>query len=290
MRSFIFLSLLSFSFLLACRSNQIPYYKNNPAEMVGEGIISTDKFEFRCCLTKDSNIIFFSAIGWDKDDSMNIDIYYSYFINGKWSNPVAVPFSTKYNEFDPMLAPNGKELYFCSNRDGSIGGSDIWQIPFNGRVFGRPVNLGPSVNSHGDEWGPSLSKNGQILVFATNGRGGFGKHDLFRCTKSGGTWTPAENLGPRINSIYEEFDPFVVGSIDKIIFASDRFGGFCKVDLWETEAKFQSWTTPVNLGENINRKDWDYCPFFSADGNTFYFTSHNRDGRRTKADIWKVKR
>ena len=102
-------------------------------------------------------------------------------IGGPWGPAKAVSFDSTENDFDPAFAPDGLGVYFFSNRKGGLGGDDIYFVSFDPKTgsYGAAVNLGPEINSPKDEWAPAVSPDGAMLLFATDGRGGRGKHDLF---------------------------------------------------------------------------------------------------------------
>lgn len=267
-----------------------PFYMKQQPILFGENIISTEKYEFSCCLSANNKVIIFSTNGWDSTDILNQDLYYSEFHSGQWQKPQPMPFNTKWNEFDPELDEKNQILYFCSNRPGGMGGDDIWSVRWDIDQRSEPVNLGTSINSKGDEWGPSISKNGKFLFFSSDGFKGFGQHDIFFSEWQDGAWCYPVNLGGAINSTRNDFDPCIVGNPDKIIFASDREGGIGKVDIWQTRHKKNAWTDPSNLGPRVNSPDWDYAPFLTRNGKMFFFTGIGRVPERPWGDIWMIEK
>lgn len=195
---------------------------------------------------------------------------------GGWGAPVAVSFNSDANDFDPSFAPDGRSVLFFSNREGGAGGDDLWSVPFNislGR-YGIPTNLGPSINTAGNEWAPSVSADGHLLLFSSNGRGGYGGHDLFIAYRgSDGGWIKPRNVGPRVNGPADEFDATFVGK-NVLVYASGdaehgpiflfraRRAGRTFVGRQRLHAPFNC-STDFNLGPSYNLRE-PYLLYYSA--------------------------
>ncbi len=134
----------------------------------------------------------------------NMDIFTVERVPGGWSEPenLGYPVNTKWWESQATISPDGLELYFSSNRPGGQGGLDIWvsrKRPDG--TWGEPVNLGPPINTPGDEIAPFIHPDGKTLYFASNGHLGFGGYDIFVAKKRGpGRWSTPVNLGPPYNT------------------------------------------------------------------------------------------
>ena len=133
--------------------------------------------------------------------------------NGKWAMPfnLGTDVNTPYDEDDPYLHPDGKTLYFASDKPGGYGGVDLYMSQRElGGSWGTPVNLGPKINTTGDEMFPFLADDG-TLYFASNGHLGLGGLDVFSSSmiKTGNkmtNWTEPENLGYPINTNADDFN------------------------------------------------------------------------------------
>jgi WD40-like Beta Propeller Repeat len=121
-----------------------------------------------------------------------------------------------------------------------------------------PVDLGPDVNSVYDEGGPAISKDGLSLYFNSDRPGGFGNQDIWVSQRSreDEPWSPAQNLGPTVNTAGLEAIPAFSRDGHWMFFNSNRGGGFGQIDLWASYRAHVhdnfGWETPVNLGSNIN--------------------------------------
>lgn len=141
--------------------------------------------------------------------------------------PIGEPFPNigeQYAASFPALADNGKSIYFAAyNLPGGYGGFDLWVIYKQGTGWTQPQNLGPNVNTSGDEISPNIATNGQ-LYFSSNYHKGFGGQDVFRAVKQGGVWKEVRNLGNKVNSSFDD-QYFVYDAVKRAgYFASNREG------------------------------------------------------------------
>lgn len=153
------------------------------------------------------------------------DLYYVEQVNGKWNVPelMSFPLNTRYSEKQPSISPDGKKLYFSSNRPGGKGKMDIWvsELDTNG-YWKEPVNLGDSINTAGDEIAPYIHFDNKTLYFASDTWMGMGGKDIFISRLHNNAWSKPKNLGYPINTHEEEFGLIVSANGRKAYFASDR--------------------------------------------------------------------
>lgn len=124
---------------------------------------------------------------------------------GRWSKPIAFPYiNEEYSYGHPSLTQDGSALYFSSDCPGGFGGVDLYVCYWENDHWGKPKNLGPEVNTEGDEMFPYIAADG-ILYFASNGHAGLGGLDLFSSRKIWDQWTFVQNLGGGINSSLDDF-------------------------------------------------------------------------------------
>lgn len=154
------------------------------------------------------------------------DIYYSQIIKNRWINPInlGAPVNTQYWESTPSISADGHSLFFSSNRPGGFGKMDIWKSSIKpDGSWTEPMNLGPQINTQGDELSPFIHSDGRTLYFSSDGLTGMGGFDLFMIHKDSlEQWDTAENLGYPINTHGDE-QTIVINSVGKLAyFSSDR--------------------------------------------------------------------
>lgn len=140
------------------------------------------------------------------------DLYICYKNGEAWSKPenIGPVVNSQYWESQPSLSADGRTLYFCSERPGGMGRTDIWKSSLDDEdKWGKPVNLGPVINTAMDELSPFIHVNGQNLYFASNGHKGLGGFDLFVSSGLKNTWTEPKNLGYPLNSPEDEVSLFI---------------------------------------------------------------------------------
>lgn len=200
------------------------------------GKINTGRDEGAPFITDDGEYIYF--VQCDTEDGLgDCDIYAARMdFNGKWQEirNLGEGVNSKYWDSHPFLSPDGEFLYFSSNRSGGEGGTDIWRCRLlrNGR-WGRPENLGPDINTGGDEKAPTIAPNGEDLYFTSTGHPGLGGSDLFRSTvMQHNTWTPVVNIGRPFNSSEDDMFFRLSPREDTVFIASSRSGGQGNLDLY----------------------------------------------------------
>jgi len=219
-----------------------------PDPIVRPGVISTAAAEVRIAYSPDGQRILWGSIGRDAAPDQQ-DIWEIHRVGPGWSPPARVSFDTSSAEFDPAFSPDGRSLYFQSDRAGGLGGSDLYVVaidPRSGR-FGAPRNLGPSINTAGEEWAATPTRSG-TLIFSSDGWGGRGKHDLFEARLDGAAQRPA-NLGPAINGPLDELDAALTPDGRTLIFsAGDMETDDGHVTLYRSSRQDGHWTARVSLG------------------------------------------
>ncbi len=166
------------------------------------------------------------------------DIFVSKVLNNKWKTPepFGKPINTSYWEGGACISPDGKTLYFTSERKGGFGNSDIWVAKRKTKTeWETPVNIGSEINSPNDEAGLFLAPDGKTLFFCSNGVNSMGGYDVFRTVMNDGVWSKPENLGYPINTTKRD-GPLVMGADARYAyFSSDRLGGFGENDIYQID-------------------------------------------------------
>ncbi len=199
-------------------------------------------------LLVDGRVMYFTACNRPNGKG-RCDIYKSELENNEWTEPVNIssPVNTEAWEAQPSISPDGKTLYFISNRSGGQGQKDIWMsnlLPDGN--WNRPVNLGNKINTPGQEQSPFIHPDNKTLYFASDGHTGMGGFDLFKTTrKDDGTWSEPINLGYPINTTFDEIGLIVNAKGDKAFFSSDRLSNKGR-DIFEFELYEEARPNPVS--------------------------------------------
>ena len=181
-------------------------------------------------LSADNNLMVFTICKDEGGENTNCDLWFSVCLNGVWQ-PIknAGPEINGKLSWDsqPSLSSDGKILYFASDRAGGIGGIDIWKSERDAKGnWGMPQNLGPKINTEGDEKSPFFHSDGQTLYFSSTGHLGFGGYDIYRSKLSKDTgWSEPKNIGYPINSEKDDLGFFVSTDGEHGYFASDKLKG-----------------------------------------------------------------
>ncbi len=205
------------------------------------GHINTNLNEGAQNISQDGEWLIFTGCNYPEGEG-SCDLYIAYRTrSGGFTDPenMGRVINTEFWESSPSLSPDKKQLYFASNRPGGFGGKDIWMSTrlSSGR-WGEPINLGPTINSSGDEGCPFIHPDNQTLYFNSNGHPGYGMTDLFLSKKdSNDRWQMPVNLGYPINTIDDEGSLIVAADGKTSYFASD--GGDTKggLDLYRFQLR-----------------------------------------------------
>ena len=169
------------------------------------------------------------------------DLFISYRTADGWSAPenLGPNFNTEFFESAPSLSPDKRDLYFTSDRPGGYGGNDIYVSHRNeSGHWSPPENMGPTINTSGDESWPFIHADNSTLYFTSSGLPGYGGTDLFLVRKNAnGEWGVPENLGYPINTIDNEGSLVVAADGKTAYYASDRTDTKGQLDLYSFELR-----------------------------------------------------
>ncbi len=214
--------------------------------------INTKYHEAAVAFSPDAKTMFFTRnnylngkAGKSDDGIIKLKVYYGSLKNEtSWSNLESLPFnSDEYSVAHPAVSADGQKLYFSSDMPGGFGGMDLYVSEQENGRWGPPTNLGPNINTEGNEIFPFFEKTGR-LYFATDGHVGLGGLDIFYTTeKAAGEWNLPVNLGYPINTSHDDFSIVFNEEGTFGYFASDRDGGVGRDDIYS----FKKIATPVQL-------------------------------------------
>ena len=198
-------------------------------------------------------------------------------------------------EAEPCISADGLTLFFNGDRSGGYGGWDIWVTTraTTEDEWGIPMNLGPNVNSSGNDFVASMTADGLTLFFCSSRSGGYGRSDIYVTTRATTEepWGTPVNLGPTVNSSSPDFARVSPDGLVLYI-DSERSGGLGGRDIWvSTRATTNDqWSEPVHLGSPVNSAFGEEYPGISSDGLALFFGSAAfsapRPGGYGLSDIW----
>lgn len=189
------------------------------------------------------------------------------------------------------ISPDGNYIFLYKNNiHGASRGGDIYisKRTMNDK-WGKPVSVGKNINTSYYEDGACLSPDGNTLYFTSERPGGYGRADIYKADRiSRNEWGVPENLGPVVNSGYDEGAPFMAPDGRTLFFSSDGHASMGGYDIFKTYMNDSGkWATPENLGYPINTVNNEKGFTISADARTGYFSS-DRKGGLGKRDIYIV--
>lgn len=251
-------------------------------ENIGE-LFNDDKGEFNPL---------FSADGKSFAYMVSLKFYdavmFSRLIDGKWAVPINITpdLQTDGDFYISCLSGDGR-LLFLSKDDNYD--SDIYSSTFDGASWSPVAILNKNINTKFWESHGFISEDGNQLVFASDKPGGFGGLDLYVSNKVNGDWGPAVNLGPEINTLFNEDRPSLINNGKTLFFSSqghENMGGY---DIFTTDMQSDgSWSNPKNLGYPLNTPDDDIFFMPSADGKSGYYSKFKESGGFGREDIYKI--
>jgi hypothetical protein len=272
------LLLLSFIF-----GTSISAFAQKTAELFLPNLVSTHLYERDMAVAPDGKTMYFTVQLSSGFQSIAFCIKDQ---KGQWTNPEIASFSGMYSDLEPAFSPDGKKLFFASNRP--VTGTnhkdfDIWYMEKNGEKWSEPINVGYPVNTSSNEFYPSISQKGNLYFTATKDSLSVGKEDIYKAEWKNGKYQNVTLLDTEVNTKTYEFNAFVAPDESYIIFSSygrkdDKGRGDLYISLKDANGK---WKKAVNLSI-INTESLDYCPFVSPDGKKLYFTNEKGDLPKNK--------
>lgn len=203
--------------------------------------VNTKFHEGAACFTPDGKYMFFTRNNYfnkneikDDNNVNNLKIFKAEWIEGQWRNSIPLFFSSDaYSVGHPSISADGKKLFFTSDMPGGYGGTDIYvsEIHERGGVR-KPMNLGPTINTEGNEMFPFYHSLENKLYFSSEGHVGLGQLDVFVAEHNDGEYKDVTNLGTPINSVSDDFAYNLNDIGSEGFIASNREGGVGDDDIY----------------------------------------------------------
>jgi len=258
--------------------------------------INTFYSEYSPFITADGKTLYFNKITYTNKNYLNEgiredsiqSIMVSAYINKNWTEPEKIEIENKFNNPTITLegiTPDGQLLFINIKEENS---SNLYSCIINGKTCNQLIKL-DHINS--DYWEGRISQtpDGSELYFASNRPGGYGGKDIYKLIKkSNGEWADdAINLGPSINTFYDENSPFIHPDKKTLFFSSEghmAIGGF---DIFKSVYENNMWSFSENIGYPINTTKDELFFVLSADGKSGYFSS-SVNNKYENHDIYQV--
>lgn len=271
---------------------------NKPINNLGVNINSQYP-DYGAVLTSDEKTIIYTSerpttTGGKKskiDGTYHDDIYISYKMGNTWSLPTPIDeLNTNHDDAVVSLSHDGKKLityHYSLSGLGHFSG-DLYISYLENGTWSNPKKLGHHINSKDRESSACFSNNDKTLYFVSDRPKGHGGLDIYKITKKeNGKWGDPENLGPEINTPYDEESPYIHPDGKYLYFSSEgheNMGGF---DIFKATLNDENkWENPTNLGSPVNTANDDVYFTVSANGKHIYFSDHRKENNYGHEDIY----
>ena len=276
-----------------------------PPESLGQPINTPEHDEYEPTLSPDGLTLVFVR----GQPGGGADLYQSVRTPDGWTEPEPIEsLNTNADELGPEFTHDGTGLYFYSDRDGSLGGYDIWLVRRSEQGWGEPEHLGPSVNSPFNDYGPALSPNDDRLYFASNRpregeltaetphaswpatiRESFQNrpYDIYAASITDRGIGDAR-IVPELSSVFSEGAPAVSPSGDFLYFASDRPGGKGGFDIYRSRLVGDEYFPIEHLGDGVNTEANELDPTLGMGGFGLVFSSDRDLGGARRYDLYRT--
>jgi hypothetical protein len=263
----------------------IDFSATDDIQLFGEGIISNSHYSRDLAISPNGEEIFYTSVSPRNKFSTIIHLKKS---GNTWIQAQIASFSGQYSDLEPFIHPNGKQLFFASNRPVDTGETvkdfDIWFVEKDAQgQWTSPNRLPENINTVTDEFYPSIANSGN-LYFTASYDDAKGREDIYKSTWDGSKFSDPVSLDS-VNSAFFEFNAFIAPDESYLIYSSfGREDGLGRGDLYISFNENEIWTPGKNLAEPINSSYLDYCPFVDSNLGVLYFTSERHDIPETQAD------
>jgi Tol biopolymer transport system component len=239
------------------------------ARRFAEGVISVPNTGCTS-FTPDGKTVFFVRF-----PTRPVTIVMSHYRDGKWTTPEVAPFSGKYNDGDPAVAPDGKRIFFWSQRPSPDKPADrpipdLWYSDFENGAWSEAKPVGAKLTL--GTGGPSVAADGTLYFFRSErSADGLGRARLMRSKPVEGGYANSEPL-PAPLDVPGAYDPYIAPDQSFIVFSQPATPGVRKSDLWVSYRDGEKWSEPRNLGPLVNGAESNACSGVSPDGQFLYFS------------------
>ncbi|MCA6073291.1 OmpA family protein [Fulvivirga sedimenti] len=254
-------------------------------------IINSPLTEYNPVVATDESVMAYTSLrpndGKNRSGEKYIEeIKISYNHAGNWSQPEVIDVASDYNVGTAGISPDGQHMLIFIG--GAEGTGDLYFLHKTGNGWSDPEPLDSRINSKYRETTGSMTPDGKTIYFASDRPQGLGGLDIYRSDLlPSGEWSAPVNLGPSVNTPYDEDAPFIHPDKWTLFFTSDGHNSMGGRDIFVSRLFNEEWTTPENMGYPINTTFDDNYFTLSADGRKGYFAS-DRVGGQGGQDLYSI--
>jgi peptidoglycan-associated lipoprotein len=202
--------------------------------LIDKDVVNTPYNDGTVCFDSKGSTMYFTQCSGKDGKGKHCRIYSAAAAGTGWSEPQPLSFSTdSFTCGHPTLTKDGQIMYFASDMPGGYGGKDIWYVTYTKRskTWGDPINLGPTINTEGDDMYPFITDDG-TLYFSSNGHVGLGGVDIYYSKGENTDWSEPVNMKTPINSGADDFAMTLTKEKESGYFSSTREGGRGQDDIY----------------------------------------------------------
>jgi hypothetical protein len=263
--------------------------------------VNTEDQEYVPVISSDEAVLIYTYVGPkstgglmdaefnpDPDGAYYEDVFITQREGDHWKDPQSIGpnINTLNHDASIALSADGQKLFVFHSTDKD--GGDIYMSTLTGNVWGEAKALGPTINTKYWEGSCSISADEQTLYFASERPGGLGARDIYVSHKMpDGSWGKAENLGPSINTAFNDDSPFIHPDGITLFFSSEGHNSIGGYDIMWSTLKDGKWSEPTNIGYPINTTEDERFYVLTADGEHGYYSSDMKGGKGQQ-DIYTV--
>ncbi len=262
---------------------------------LGKGINSTYE-EYNPFVPADERMVVFTSRrkgnlgGFIEDLGIySADVYVALWRDTIWTKAksTGANINTNWDEETVGISPSGNELYLYFDNETAFG--DVGKASLKGKMWQKTEMFPVEINSKEEEYSISISQDGSMAIFSCNRKEGIGGKDLWMCKKENGAFGKAVNLGPNVNSTYDEKNPFLSLDGKRLYFSSKGWNSMGDFDIFycDWSENENNWSKPINLGFPLNNADENSTICFTGNNRFAYLSAVRPEGYGDK-DIYQV--
>lgn len=260
------------NFAIEAKKHPVPFNPKNLGPTINTG--NNEYFPY---LTPDGKVFLFTRMQRNQED-----LYFAFRTDSTFSNALSfgTNVNTDENEGASAMDATGAFLFITAcNRMDSYGSCDIYYSRNDNGNWTAPQGIGKPVNTAAWEAQPSFSSDGRALYFVSNRPGGYGGRDIWvSYLDDNMKLSEPKNLGPNINTKYDDQCPFIHADNKTLYFTSNGWPGMGNGDIFVARKTDTGWTQAVNIGYPINTENDDNGMTVSYDGKTAFLSSSRAGG------------